>query len=128
MVRKIPVFCGLLAVALVASVALADITISLGRQPENFGSQSQAQALLSLIEGSPGQSNYQINYTTSIDTVVFGCDLTRDALVRIHQNPNGTGTGERWQGHALYRLKSAGQGGSLNDTPSGKVPGIFQKF
>jgi hypothetical protein len=127
--RQITAFLSLLIfTALFQSIALAQVSSDLGLQREGFGSSSQAQALLKLIESNPGQYGYQISYTTSSDTVVFGCDLARDSIVRIHQRPNGTGTGERWQGYARHRLQSAADGGSLNDTPAGKQPGVMQSF
>jgi len=118
----------IITILLLSVTAKAQISIDLGNKSEGFGSMSQAQAIIKLIESNPGHGGYQITYSTNLDTVVFGCDLNKDTIVRIHQRPNGTGTGERWQGHTLYRLKSAANNGSLNDTPEGKQPGIMQSF
>lgn len=110
------------------AVAMAQTNKDLGQQSADFGSSRQAQEVLRMIQESPGQGGYQISYRTAADVVIFGCDLNRDTVVRIHQRPSGGGSGERWQGHALYRLQSAAQGGSLNDTPNGKSPAIMERF
>lgn len=104
------------------------VTFDIGKQSPSFGSSDQAAALNKLMAGQPRQSNYQITYTTTDDVVIFGCDLDKDVIARIHQKQNGHGTMEKWNGHVLYRIKNAANGGSLSDTPNGKSPGSFQQF
>jgi len=117
---------GLLFVANIAAAAGAQQDI--GRQSINFGSDKQAKALLTLIDDFPNQVNYQITYQSDADVVVFGCDLSTETMARIHQRPNGTGSGENWSGEIMYRLKAAAAGGSLNDTSGGKNPGKYISF
>ena len=91
-------------------------------------SRGQASKILSMMQQHPDRSGYTISYSTAADTVVFGCDIRKRAIVRIHQRPNGTGTAETWNGYVVDRLQSAAAGGSLNDTPTGKSPGTLKPF
>ncbi len=100
----------------------------LGNQGNGLGSHNQAKELLDLIAESPDSSGYQISYKTEMDVVAFGCNLQKNALVRIHQYPDGTGTMERWEGHVMYRLKAGAREQSINDTPDGKVFGVMKQF
>lgn len=92
------------------------------------GSANQAVEMLKLIEAQPNKSDYQLSYSTKDDTVLFGCNFEKNVIVRIHQRPDGTGSQESWQGYVLERLKAAAGGGSLNDTPEGKIEGSFEEF
>ncbi len=98
-----------------------EIKQDLGQKTISFGSQHQAKELLRIIDIFKNKTEYQISYTTSDDIVIFGCDFTRNILLRTHNERDGHGKVEKWQGHILYRLKSAATGGSLNDTPDGKI-------
>jgi hypothetical protein len=102
--------------------------VDLGRQSIDFGSQRQARELLALIEQQPEKASYNVAYTTDIDAVVIGCDFSKDIVARVHMRPDNHGTAETWAGYLLDRLKSAAAGGSLNDTPTGKIGGTFETF
>lgn len=104
------------------------ISKDLGNKGISFGSSEQAAALSSLIKENPGANRYQISYTTDLDVVIFGCDLSSDVIIRLHNKPDGHGSSETWSGDIMHRLFSAAGGGSLNDTPDGKKPGSFQSF
>jgi hypothetical protein len=111
-----------------ATTGSGELKVDLGTRPLGFGSQGQASELLRLIEQNPGKAAYSISYRSTSDVVVFGCDFAKDALVRVHQEPNNRGTGETWKGYIIERLRYAAAGGSLNDTPAGKTPGSYQRF
>lgn len=111
-----------------APVFAADIRKNLGVQLQSFGSDKQAAELLSLMDEQPGEQKYMIDFETANDAVAFGCNLTTDTMVRIHQRPDGKGSAEKWIGDTIYRLKKAANGGSLNDTSTGKIPGTMQSF
>lgn len=115
-------------IACTATAILAETTRHLGRQPSTFGTQAQSLALLALMREQPGDNRYQIDYTTEIDAVVVGCDLSNQTLARIHNRPDGHGTAEKWSGHVLYRLQQGVDGESLNTTPQGKSPASYQSF
>lgn len=100
----------------------------LGIRNPSFGSAGQAAAMLSLIDDKPHQRKYQISYKTEDDTVFFEFDIAMDTITRIHKRKNGTGTAEKWQGDALYRLQAAAKGGTLNDTKNGKSAGTMTNF
>ena len=119
-----------LILTLLASISLAgeQVTANLGTKDLDFGSTGQAMALQQIMQESPGSTRYQIEYTTSGDVVIFGCDLDKDVIARMHNRPDGHGTSEVWQGDVLHRIKSAAEGGSLNDTQGGKVFGTMQTF
>lgn len=99
-----------------------------GEEGIYFGSLRQAKALLQLILEQPNKKEYRLEYTTDIDAVVFGCNLVNNALVRVHQRPDGSGTTELWQKYPIERLKNAAAGRSLNDTPQGKIFPEFKTF
>ena len=112
-----------------ATSALAEpVTRHLGRQTPTFGTVGQASALLDLVRSVPGQEDYRITYQAEADVVVFGTQLGREQLMRLHQRPDGTGTAETWTGHTMYRIEHAATGGSLNDTKAGKSPGNMTNF
>jgi len=100
----------------------------LGYQSHAFGSQRQAITLIDLIKKHPGKNDYQIFYKTDRDVVVFGCNLKKNVIIRIHQDATGHGTQEMWSGYIMDRLNNAAGGGSLNNTPTGKIMGIHQSF
>jgi hypothetical protein len=108
--------------------ASEELKIDIGQQQRTFGESEQAKTLLSLIENNPGKRGYQISYQVAGDSIVFSCDLTSGNLVRKYRYPSGHGIGERWSGTIIYRLKSASGGESLDDTPTGKMPGTAQAF
>lgn len=96
---------------------------------EDFeGSTAQSTALLNLVENNPGYTDYQVSKALADEVIVFGCNMEKMVLIRIHQRRNGTGTQEMWRDHIIYRLNASRGGGSLNDTPQGKIPGSMQSF
>lgn len=101
---------------------------NLGVESVQFGSTGQAQAMLQLLNDVPGKTDYLITYQTAIDVVFFGVDFDKKTISRMHSRPDGTGNAEQWSGYVLSRLESAAGGGSLNDTPKGKLPGTSQYF
>jgi len=103
-------------------------TINLGYKGLEFGSSGQAAAMLQLIQSTPGQRRYDVLYTTEKDIVVLAWDLQKDILIRMHDTKDNHGSSEKWSGDILYRIKSASDGGSLNDTQQGKKPGTFEVF
>jgi len=105
-----------------------EATKSLGHLPTDFGSEGQVQELLKLMEKNPGKVDYQIDYQTDVDVVLFGCNFEKDVIIRIHQGKDGHGSQEMWQGYIIERLNNAASGGSLNDTPEGKKLGTFEAF
>lgn len=114
------------ATSVVARSGKSDIV--LGRRPIDFGTRGQAQELLALMDRQPRLAGYSVAYETDVDGVAFGCDFTKDVIIRVHTTRDGHGTGERWSGSIEYRLRSAASGGSLNDTPNGKSFGTFESF
>ncbi|KAB2889570.1 MAG: hypothetical protein F9K32_12225 [Desulfobulbaceae bacterium] len=127
---KTLLFCCLAAVLLTGSICIAsqEITLKLGKQGTDFGEAQQAAALLRLIEANPGSAQYRITYYTDSDVIVFGCNLEKDILLRFHSDLAGHGTSEEWNGHILYRIKDAAAGGSLDNTPEGKLTGTVEQF
>ena len=123
-------FCCLAAALLAGSTCIAsqEITSKLGKQGADFGAAQQAAALLKLIEANPGSAQYRITYYTDNDVIVFGCNLEKDILLRFHSDLSGHGTSEEWHGHILYRIKDAVGGGSLDNTPEGKLSGTVEQF
>lgn len=123
-------FCCLAAVLFTGSICIAgqEITLKLGKQGTDFGASQQAAALLKLIEANPGSAQYRITYYTDSDVIVFGCNLEKDILLRFHSDLAGHGTSEEWHGHILYRIKDAVAGGSLDNTPEGKLIGSVERF
>ncbi len=112
----------------VAPVTTGKISRGLGHKPSGIGSAEQAAELLRLISEFDGKSRYEISYTSDGDSVVFGCDMPKQLIVRIHQRIDGSGSQESWTGDVLYRLQSATGSGTLNDTPTGKRPVTVQYF
>jgi hypothetical protein len=115
---------------LTCSLCLAsqEITSKLGRKEAGFGPTQQAAALRQLIEANPGAAQYRITYYTDSDVVVFGCNLEKDIVLRIHSDLDGHGISEEWAGHSLYRIHDAAAGGSLENTPEGRSPGTTEQF
>jgi hypothetical protein len=119
----------ILALLLPALGIAADvIQKDLGVRNPSFSSAGQAAAMLVLINDKPHQRKYQISYKTEEDSVFLECDIAMDTLTRVHKRINGTGTAEKWQGDALYRLRTAAKGGSLNDTKAGSSVGTITNF
>jgi hypothetical protein len=110
------------------AIAAEAVKRDLGIRNVSFGSAGQASAMLSLLNDKPHQRKYQLSYKTKADTVFFEFDMAMDTIIRVHKRKNGTGTIERWQGDALYRLQAAAKGGSLNDTKVGKSAGTMSNF
>lgn len=108
--------------------ASAQAAKNLGRKPDGFGSSAQALALIDLIALNPNHSTYQIAYKTSTDVVVFECDFNRDIITRTSKKSKGRSTIEQWSGQASERLRHAANGGSLDDTPKGHIPGTIRYF
>lgn len=91
-------------------------------------SQDQARALLAMMAEAPGHVEYRVTYQAEGEATVVGCDLQRGVLVRVHQRASGKGSQEVWSGHIVERVSAATGGGTLNDTPDGKIPGTFESF
>lgn len=124
--ESISIFLFLLFFA--ATIVSGKTNMHIGDRDRSFGSHGQANAILALMNQQPGKSAYQISYNTPVDVVVFGCDLEKEILIRVHQDSKGRGTAESWHGDIMYRLNQAANGGSLNDTKNGKNPGTFETF
>lgn len=121
-------FC-LFLLSLAAFCGAAEvIKKNLGIRNESFGSMGQSIELLKLMKNNPHQFEYQLTYKTTAGTVIFACDTGKDTITRINKRKNGTGTAEKWQGDALFRLQSAANGGTLNDTRKGKDAGTMISF
>jgi len=45
-----------------------------------------------------------------------------------NQEPDGHGTKERWLGDPTGRLRNAAEGGSLDQTSRGYMPGTYERF
>lgn len=127
-ISKLLLFLILAALLPVLAVAVEVIKKDLGVRNPSFGSAGQAATMLALINEHPHQRKYQVSYKTDDDTVFLECDIAMDTITRVHKRRNGTGTAEKWQGEALYRLKTAAKGGSLNDTRKGKSAGTITNF
>jgi hypothetical protein len=82
-----------------------------------YGYERDAQELLQLMEEKPGKAIYLVSYKTEDAAVVFACGLNEGLLVRVEKDFHGERREEDWRGYVLDRLKSAAEGGSLNDTP-----------
>ncbi len=105
-----------------------DAVADLGHQDVALSTADQAKALLGLMERQPGKASYQIIHQVGEEVVVFGLDQNKDSLSCLRQRMDGTGTKDRWEGHALQRLQSAANGGSLDDTPDGKAPVTIEQI
>jgi hypothetical protein len=97
------------------------ISRDLGPQNISFGSQKQAQSLLQFIDEWPGKNEYVISYTTDADKVSLICNFQHETLVRRHDYHSGKSSLELWNRYILERLQNGAGGGSLNDTPEGKL-------
>ena len=84
---------------------------------DKYGYGRDAQELLQLIEEKPGKATYLVSYITEDFAVVFVCELNEGILIRVEKDFQGERREKDWRGHILDRLKSAAEGGSLNDTP-----------
>lgn len=107
---------------------IGEVKKDLGVQSFGFGSHNQAKELQALIKANPNKAEYQIFYTTDVDLVMLGCDFNKDILWRAHKKNDGSGTKEVWKGYVSARLKNGAKGGSLNDTPAGKLFGTYESF
>ncbi len=123
--RPVPVTQAAATVGASTANLTGETKADLGTRPFGFGSQGQARELLALIEANPGKARYTITYRTDADVVVFSADLAKGVMVRIHRYP-ADGTSETWTGYVLERLQNGARGGSLNDTPAGKLPGDYR--
>lgn len=112
----------------IKEIRQGEVKKDLGTKPDSFGSNQQALELIQFINENPGKADYQISYSTGNETILFGCNFTKDAIIRIHHHKDGHGTQEMWTGNLIERLNNAAGGGSLNDTPNGKNMGTFQSF
>ncbi len=99
-----------------------------GTVDEFYGSGIQARALLGLMEAKPDRRLYVVSFTHQGEQTIVAYLVDADELYRTHLRPGGRGTEELWRGWVVSRLRSAEQGGSLNDTPEGRVPGGFATF
>ncbi|KAB2888380.1 MAG: hypothetical protein F9K32_16735 [Desulfobulbaceae bacterium] len=117
----------LLTVA-VACAAGQLVTANLGLKGPDFDSAWQAAAILQLIRKKPGATRYEVYYKTRDHEVVFSCDLEEQTIDLTRTYPDGHGTLERWSGHSLYRLENAAGGGSLDNTPEGKLFRTLKTF
>lgn len=122
--------CFLFAFFLVAVAAAAGqmVTANLGLKGPDFDSTGQAAAILQLLRKKPGATRYEISYKTSDHEVAFSCDLEKQTIDLTRTYPDGHGTLERWSGHSLYRLENAAGGGSLDNTPEGKLFRTLKSF
>lgn len=89
---------------------------------------TQATALLQLMTDEPGRTHYQVIFDVPGEITVFGCDLVKDILIRVHQRPSGRGSQEIWAGYVLERLRAGATGETLNTTPVGKIFGTHETF
>jgi len=126
MIRKTLINC--IALFLFSVPAIAQVAVNLGTKPDGFGTSAQALAIIDLIIRNPGKTNYQIIYKTSADIVVFECDFNQDTITRTYKKSKGRNTVEKWTGQAIPRLKHAANGGDLNNTPEGYIPGTIRTF
>lgn len=112
----------------VASAAGQLVTANLGLKGPGFNPAGQAAAILQLIREKPGANRYELYFKTSDHEVVFSCDLEEQKIDLTRTYPDGHGTLERWSGHSLYRLENAAGGGSLDNTPEGKLFRTLKTF
>jgi len=108
---------------------VADIRLPLP-SPEGvrLGSTRQAQMLLDVIGRFPDHDTYTVTYENDADTVLVGVTFLQSLLARIHQKPDAHGTEEGWLGDPLGRLRNAAEGGSLDQTSRGYMPGTYERF
>lgn len=99
--------------------------ITLGTYPGTVGEAAQ---LLELMANEPGHGRYTLTFSVPGEIIVFGCDLNRQRLVRIHQRPGDHGSREMWTDYIVERLQDAARGKSLNYTPAGNLPGSHDTF
>lgn len=104
------------------------VTVDLGQKRVAFGSSSQASELLTLISDTPGQGKYTITFTDDNGRTEISCDFNTGKLVRTKNYSSGKNTIEGWSGDILYRIKSAAENGSFNDTSSGKQYGTMRSY
>jgi hypothetical protein len=104
-------------------VRAGTISRDLGPQSVSFGSQRQAQSILQFMDEWPGRNEYVITYTTDADKVSLICNFQQETLVRRHDHQSGKSSLETWNRYIIERLRNGAGGGSLNDTPEGKLAG-----
>jgi hypothetical protein len=98
------------------------VTIDRGIRQSAYGSTWQAQELVAAIALNPSASRYVLTAKdTNGDSVEVTADLQAEKLTRTHHGNSS----EVWDGYVMDRLKSAAEGGSLNDTPVGKRFGKY---
>ena len=97
-------------------------TVSVASLP---GTQEEAEKLVNLILAHPNRSSYQLTLEHRFETTLLECNLEDEILHRAHIRPGKKITHEFWEGYVMPRLHTAAMGGSLNDTPNGKIPGSF---
>lgn len=100
----------------------------MGTKTSSFGSTSQAQELYNLILKNPGKEKYVVKFATKNDFITLSADFGKDIISRKRVRAGGSGTIERWDGYIVERLKAAIAGGSINDTPEGKLFGDMEKL
>ncbi|GAB6111686.1 hypothetical protein [Desulfomicrobium salsuginis] len=89
---------------------------------------SEAVALLQLMADEPGRTQYHVVFDVPGEITVFGCDLVKEVLIRVHQRPSGRGSQEVWAGYVMERLRAGATGETLNTTPLGKIFGTHESF
>lgn len=99
---------------------------NLGVQSFGYGSTNQAKSLLALMSAQPGKADYAIEYQTDAGNILFGANFDQDVILRLLETPEGHATKEIWTGYIMERLQAAAAGGSLNDTPAGKIPAAYE--
>ncbi len=100
----------------------------IGVKGSGFGATSQAQELYDLILINPNKESYVIKFATKEDFITLTADFGKDILSRKRVRAGGSGTIEHWDGFLMDRIKAAISGGSLNDTPQGKLFGSMEKL
>ncbi len=100
----------------------------IGVKGSSFGSTSQAEALYDLVLKNPEKEKYVIKFATKNDFITLTADFDKDILSRKRIRAGGSGTIEHWDGYLMDRIKAAISGGSLNDTPEGKLFGAMEKL
>lgn len=112
----------------IAAAAGQLVTVNLGKKGPDFGAAGEASAILHLLRTRPGASRYEAAYVTANGEVVVHCDFEHEVIVRTITRRDGHGVSETWSRHTLFRLQKAASGGSLNDSPEGKLYGTLSSF
>lgn len=104
------------------------VTSTVDGRSDLYGSVWQAKELARLFDANPGIARFVITGTTNGERLEIVADRNADILERKHWKADGHGTLERWKGDVISRVRNTANGGTFNDTSTGKSLGTFEQI